>query len=154
MKFSTKKKQGAYPYNFSGLLKTFLTAVIYFVAAKLSLFLAFEGTNATPVWPPTGIAFAAIFLFGYRVSPGILLGAFLANSLVLSEMGIVISTSISTALVTAIGNTLEAVVGVYLFKYFSKSDSPFTSIKNVLIFIGIGALFSTTISASDLPPKT
>src|SRR5881396_320491 len=54
-------------------------AVLYYAAARLSLHLAFENTNASPVWPPSGIALALVLLLGYRVWPGILLGAFLAN---------------------------------------------------------------------------
>src|SRR5712691_9026747 len=67
----------------SGHLRHFLlltlTAAIYFGAAKLGLSLAFFNANVSPVWPPTGIAIAAVLLLGYRIWPGILLGAFLAN---------------------------------------------------------------------------
>ena len=62
-------------------------AVLYYGAARLGLLLAFEKTNATPVWPPSGIALALILLFGYRVWPGILLGAFLANFVVFEANG-------------------------------------------------------------------
>ena len=57
-------------------------AVVYFVAAYLGLKVQIPGTNASPVWPPTGIAFAAVMLFGFRIWPGILIGAFSANFLV------------------------------------------------------------------------
>jgi len=53
--------------------------VIYYGAAEPGLSMAFMHTNVLPVWPPTGVALAAILLLGYRASPGILLGAFLAN---------------------------------------------------------------------------
>src|SRR5439155_8343729 len=53
--------------------------VVYFVAAKLGLKLAFLYPSASSVWPGTGIALAAMLLFGYRVWPAIFLGAFLAN---------------------------------------------------------------------------
>ena len=36
--------------------------------------------SVTAVWPPTGIALAAVILWGYRIWPGVALGAFLANS--------------------------------------------------------------------------
>jgi hypothetical protein len=52
-----------------------VVAIGYFVVAKLSLLLAIEHTNATPVWPPTGIALAAVLALGYRVGPGIFAGA-------------------------------------------------------------------------------
>jgi integral membrane sensor domain MASE1 len=52
----------------------------YYGAAKLGLNLAFETESVTAVWPPTGIALAALVLWGYRLWPGVALGAFLANS--------------------------------------------------------------------------
>jgi integral membrane sensor domain MASE1 len=55
-------------------------AVAYYGAAKLGLDLAFETSTVTAVWPPTGIALAALVLWGYRLWPGVALGAFLANS--------------------------------------------------------------------------
>src|SRR5207237_9858279 len=55
-------------------------AGVYFAAAKLGLSMAFVADQVTAVGPPTGIAFAAVLLFGARVWPGILVGAFLANA--------------------------------------------------------------------------
>src|SRR4051812_10849776 len=53
---------------------------VYVATARLGLLLALPPEKkATAVWPPSGIAFAALLLFGYRVWPGIWLGAFLAN---------------------------------------------------------------------------
>src|SRR2546429_9063041 len=54
-------------------------AAVYLVAAKLGLMLAFVHACATAVWPPTGIALAAVLGVGYRVWLGIFVGAFLAN---------------------------------------------------------------------------
>ena len=54
-------------------------AAVYLAAAKLGLSLAFLHSNVSPVWPPTGIAIAAVLWLGYRVLPGILAGAFLAT---------------------------------------------------------------------------
>jgi integral membrane sensor domain MASE1 len=56
-----------------------LLAVIYLIADKLGLRLAFVNPSATAVWPPTGIALAALLLLGYQVWPAIFLGAFLTN---------------------------------------------------------------------------
>src|SRR2546428_10333375 len=81
-------------------------ADVYLVAAKLGLMLAFVHASATAVWPPTGIALAAVLVFGYRVWLGIFVGAFLAN--------IATAGSIAIALAIAAGNTLEGVTGAYL----------------------------------------
>src|SRR5258708_19241160 len=54
-------------------------AVVYFVAGKLALQLAFLNASASAVWPCAGIALAALLLFGYRLLPAIFAGAFLVN---------------------------------------------------------------------------
>src|SRR4051794_7640410 len=56
-----------------------LLAAIYFLAAKASLLLAIPPGYATTVWPPSGIALAAVLLYGPRIWPGIWLGAALTN---------------------------------------------------------------------------
>src|SRR4030095_10760158 len=56
-------------------------ALIYFFAGTLALKLAFVNASASPVWPPAGIALAALLVLGYRVWPGILVGAFAVNFL-------------------------------------------------------------------------
>src|SRR5689334_2910177 len=56
-----------------------LLAAIYVVTGKLGLKLAFVHPSATAVWPPTGITLVAFLLFGNRIWPGIMVGAFLVN---------------------------------------------------------------------------
>src|SRR5438309_1158190 len=81
-------------------------AATYFGAARLGLMLQLSGTNASPVWPPSGIGLAAVLLFGLRAWPGIALGAFLANLLTLPPT----TAGLSAAGAIAVGNTLEQVV--------------------------------------------
>ncbi len=108
---------------------------IYFVAARLSLLLAFENTNASPVWPPSGIALAMIWIFGYRIWPGIFLGAFLANMTAFwahhfaSPLEIIVVSSL-----IGIGNTMEAVLGRFLLKRFIRDDNPLYKVEDVLKF--------------------
>ncbi len=61
------------------LLQIGLLALAYYIAARIGLLLAYADTNASPVWPPSGIAFAALFLAGARLWPGVTLGALAAN---------------------------------------------------------------------------
>ncbi len=74
-----------------------ILAAVYFVAGTLGLQLAYVHASATAVWPCTGIAMAALLVYGYRVWPGILIGAFLVN---LTTAG-----SVGTSIGIAIGNT-------------------------------------------------
>jgi len=56
-----------------------LLAAVYVVAGKFGLSLAFVNESTTAVWPPTGIALAALLIFGLAVWPGIFLGAIIVN---------------------------------------------------------------------------
>ncbi len=66
------------------LLSVAGVAGLYYGAARLGLTFVMPDSNASPVWPASGIAFAAVMLLGYRVWPGIAIGAFLANLYILS----------------------------------------------------------------------
>jgi diguanylate cyclase (GGDEF)-like protein len=115
-------------------------AAMYFVAGKLGLKLASVHPSATAVWPPSGIALVAFLMFGYRVWPGIFLGALLAN---LTTAG-----SLPVCLGIAAGNTLEGLLGAYLINKFAGGESAFESAKGVLSFVFFGAILSTTVSAT------
>ena len=53
-------------------------AIVYFLAGKLRLHFAFVRASAWQIWPPTGIALAAV-LSGRLIWPAIFVGAFLVN---------------------------------------------------------------------------
>ena len=84
-------------------------AILYFAAARLGLSLAIIHTNVSPVWPPTGIAIAAVIILSHRVWPGILIGAFAANR-------ILTPAPFLTDCAIALGNTVEALVAAMLLE--------------------------------------
>ena len=112
----------------------------YFLAGKLGLKMAFVHPSSTAVWPPTGIALAALLVFGYRVWPGIFLGAFLVN---LTTAG-----SLVTSLGIAAGNTLEPVLGAYLVSRFANGRRCFESVLNTVKFALLAGVASTMASAT------
>jgi integral membrane sensor domain MASE1 len=78
----------------AGLLELVLLTVLYVVAGKLGLLVAFVHASATAVWAPTAIALAALVLRGLRLWPAVLLGAFLVN--VTTEGSVATSIGIAT----------------------------------------------------------
>ncbi len=66
--------------RFSALPVIGIVTIVYFIAGKLGLSLAFLYASASPVWPPAGIALAVLLLLGYRIWPAIFVGAFLVNA--------------------------------------------------------------------------
>src|SRR5882762_8555063 len=88
------------------LARVVLLAAAYFSAAKLALLVAIPPGYATAVWPPSGIALASALLLGYRIWPGIWLGASLVN--------VTVQSSLVAATLMGAGNTLEALAGAAL----------------------------------------
>jgi signal transduction histidine kinase len=116
------------------------TAIAYMAAGKFGLTLAFVNASATPVWPPTGIALAAVLLLGYRVWPGVLIGAFVVN---MTTAG-----SAASSLGIAIGNTLEAVVGAALVSHFANGRRAFERPQDLFKFVLLAGVLATAVSAT------
>src|SRR5881398_578588 len=123
--------------RFSGLPVIGILAIIYFVAGKLGLMLASLHASASPVWPPAGIALAALLLLGYRAWPAIFIGAFLVN--------VTTAGSVATSFAIATGNTLEALAGAWLVNRFAGGTNVFDRPQGVFKF-ALAAGISTIIS--------
>ncbi len=121
------------PFSYAAQLG--VLAVLYFTVAKLSLLLAIPPGYATAVWPPSGLAVAAILLGGNRMWPGVWLGATLAN-LTVHASGI-------AAVLIGTGNTLEALVGAVLIQRLIGLPQRFESGEDVFTFAAIAAVTST-----------
>jgi len=65
--------------GFSGVTDFVGLTLIYFLAGKLGLKLAFLHASASPVWRPAGVALVALLVLGCRTWPAIFVGAFLVN---------------------------------------------------------------------------
>ncbi len=114
--------------------------VIYFALAKGGLALASIHPSATPIWPPTGVALAAVLLWGYRTWPAIFAAAVIVNATT--------AGSVATAIAIATGNSLEAVVGAYLINRWSSGCNTFSTPNSVAKFALICFVIATPISAS------
>ncbi len=56
-----------------------LVAVVAWGLAELVVMPTSGGRTVTPIWPPVGLAVALIYIGGYRLLPGIVLGSFLVG---------------------------------------------------------------------------
>jgi signal transduction histidine kinase len=124
----------------SYILQVALVAAVYFGGAKLGLSLAVAHGVISPVWPPTGIAIAALLLLGPRMWPAVAIGALAGNA----TSGV----SLGVAAAIAVGNTLEAVAAVYLLRRVSCRLS-FDRVRDVLCFAVVGAMLPSAIAATN-----
>ena len=101
-----------------GPLRTVVISVAlaagYYAAARFGLRYASIGRSISLVWPPTGIALAALTALGLRYWPSVAVAALLAN----------LATPVPplTAGLIACGNTLEAVLAAALLRRASGAD--------------------------------
>jgi diguanylate cyclase (GGDEF)-like protein len=116
-----------------------IVAAAYFGAAKAGLGLAFANQSVTAVWPPTGLALAALWIWGYRMWPAVARGAFLAN--------ITTAGPVTSVLGITTGNTLEALVGVFLLRLTGFKPS-LERVRDVLSLVFCAGILSTTVSAT------
>jgi PAS domain S-box-containing protein len=123
-----------------------LVAALYFIAARWGLTLALANSSVSPVWPPTGLAIAAVILLGPRIAPGIFAGAVLTN--------FVNGSSLVVSLLLGIGNTGEALLGGILVRKFADDRRAFASREGALVyFLGAGLaapLVSATLGIGTL----
>jgi signal transduction histidine kinase len=127
------------PYHV--VLANALLLVVYFAAGRFGLAnFAVLHPSAAAVWLPTGIALAGLLLGGLRLTPAVLVGAFLVN--------VTTSGSVVSSAGVALGNTLEAVLGAILVGRFAGGCDAFSSAAGLLKFTALAGLLSTTVSAS------
>jgi PAS domain S-box-containing protein len=118
---------------------TFALAGVYFCTAKIGLRLGVV-EQVTAFWLPSGIALAAILLYGYGALAGVWAGAFLANLTSNEPAG--------TASVIAMGNSLEAAMGAWLLWRLVDFDRALVRLRDMLGLVGLASLISTTVAAT------
>src|SRR2546421_11880103 len=104
-----------------------IVCAVYFGSAKAGLAFAFANQSVTSIWPPTGLALAAVLIWGYRMWPAIAAGAFLAN--------ITTAGPVPSVLAIATGNTLEALVGALLLRRLAGFRPSLERIKDVVALV-------------------
>jgi signal transduction histidine kinase/integral membrane sensor domain MASE1 len=114
-------------------------ALVYFGAARFGLSFAVVAEQVSPVWPPSGIALAALLVLGYRAWPGVWLGAAAANLLA--------NETVPTALAVATGNVMEAVAGAWLLRRAGFRES-IDRVWDVMALLGLAAGLSTVVGAT------
>ncbi|HEV7747586.1 MAG TPA: MASE1 domain-containing protein [Pyrinomonadaceae bacterium] len=133
---SVDPKQSSHYLRLS--IEVLAVAAFYFAAAKIGLSFAYINASVSPVWPPTGVAIAAVLMLGYRSWLGIFLGAFLVNLLTPLPIG--------AAAAIAVGNTTESVATLFLLRTLGFHQQ-FDRARDVFKFV-IAVVLCTTISSA------
>jgi PAS domain S-box-containing protein len=130
-------------------------ALVYFLSGRLGRLAAPPPGVATVVWPPSGIALAALLILGNRVWPGIWLGAFLSNNWAAFRHtnAFDVLSFLATGIGIDTGSLLQALIGAKLYRRFIGERYPFDRFKQSLIFVVIAlvmCLVASTIGVVSL----
>jgi len=126
------------------VLKMAGVALAYWATAKLGLMLAIPPGYASAVWPPAGVALAALLIGGYRLWPGVLLGSLVANL----GVGSAGSTSAIVALSIAVGASLQALAGAALLRRVVGYPTALEDARQISRFTLLAGPVACLISAS------
>ena len=117
-----------------------LTFVAYVATAKFGLMYADRNPSATAVWIPSGVAMAALILAGWRLAPAVFAAAFVVNATNAD-------TTIVQAAGIAVGNTLEAVVVMLVWRQIWQRQSRYITVGDAAAFV-VAVVAGASVSAS------
>ena len=126
--------------NWQYLAKIATIAFVYALGAKIAVSIPGVNKLATCVWPPAGIAQAAILLFGWRVWPGIALGVFFYETINLN-------VSLTLATISAFCACLQALCAFTLLQKFKFRPS-LDRLIDVVNLVFYGAVVATQINCT------
>ncbi|MCW6052169.1 MASE1 domain-containing protein [Lyngbya sp. CCAP 1446/10] len=126
--------------NWQYLAKIAAVAFVYALGAKIAVSIPGVNKLATCVWPPAGIAQAAMLLFGWRVWPGIALGVFFYETINLN-------VSLTLATISAFCACLQALCAFTLLQKFKFRPS-LDRLIDVVNLVFYGAVVATQINCT------
>jgi len=129
----------------SWFVRVLALAGINYLTGTFALLLAIPPGYATALWPPAGIALAAVLVWGYRVLPGVMLGSFLLNIHVSNAND---SSSVLIAMAISAASTFQAAVGATSIRCFLSFPNPFLRQRDILIFFVLGGPIACVFASS------
>jgi PAS domain S-box-containing protein len=134
----------------SSVRENVTVALACFVTGWLGLELAITPGNASAIWPPSGIALAAVLLCGNRVWPGILIGSILVHAFIGFDSRTAQALLLSLCIPVLIGGgaTLQAIGGGWLVKRFAGFPNPLRTVPQIAGLLTMGGVVGCLINAS------
>jgi signal transduction histidine kinase len=120
-----------------------LLAAAYYGAAKLGQTLRYTA-SVSAIWPPAGLGIAALYLWGLRWWPGVLLGEIVVNGELLLGDG---ALPIGSLVGQQTGNMLEVIVGALLLRRLVGPNAALDRVEQIggmLVAVGVATAISAT----------
>ena len=126
-----------------------LLAAAYYGAAKLGQTLRYTA-SVSAIWPPAGLGIAALYLWGLRWWPGVLLGEIVVNGQLLLEDS---TFPLGSLLGQQAGNMAEIIVGVLLLRRLIGPNAAMDRVQQVggmLVAIAAASAISASIGTVSM----
>src|SRR5436190_144341 len=130
---SSRMNTEAKAKHLTSATRVILLTSVYFLGGMLGKAGAFMNGDIALVWPPAGIALAAILLFGYRFIPGVAFGAFVFSFMDGKPLGFF-------TVGTAIGNSVGAMICAYLLQKSVQFRNSFERVRDVASFVVLASV--------------
>ena len=140
MRLVAENERGRARVELTTATRVVLLTALCFMGSLLGQQAAFRSGTMPLIWPPAGIALAAILLFGFRFWPGAMLGALIFSLMDGMPAG-------SLIIGTALGSTVGAVGSAYLLKKVVGFDNRLDRTRDVVGFFGVACLLGASVNA-------
>lgn len=130
-------------------VKILLLVLAYILAGRLALLLAIPPGFASAIFPPVGIALAAVLIWGCPMLVGVFLGSLLLNLSIgfssfeaLNLRGLLIASGI------ALGTSLQSLLGSWLIRRYVGFPNALTDERSIFRLLLLGGPLACLLSAS------
>jgi len=134
----------------TNLAKYLFFVVLYFALGKIALLLSLPQSFVTVIWPPAGIALAAVVIFGYRLWLCIWIASFLlflTSSTDAFSLNSLLDQAVPS-LIFSTGATLQALLGAFLINQFVKKPHALEKEEDIVKFLFLGGPAASVVLAS------
>jgi PAS domain S-box-containing protein len=129
--------------------KILLLALAYLITGRLAMLLAIPPGFVSAIFPPVGVALAAVLIWGYPMLLGVFLGSTLLNlSLAVSSIDQLSWQHLPVAAGIALGTTLQSLCASWLIRRFVGFPNPLTGDRSIMLLLLIGGPLTCLLSAS------
>ncbi len=130
------------------LLLNFACLFAYLLGAYFGQLLILSPSGASPIWPPAGIALGMLFIYGYRVLPGIYLGSVLTHIPHLFSYPSFdnLIDWLPSSIFISFGVCLQAILSVSLIKRFVGRSDPLIRDAQIIKFLFLSSIIGSSIA--------
>ena len=133
---------------YPGWLGIPLLSLSYALMGRVAILLAIPPGYATAIFPPAGIAVAALLLWGNRLWPGVFFGSLLLNSWISLEQSALTLTGMGVAVGVGLGASLQVLFGAWAIRRTIGFPMSLDNERDILLFMLLAGPTSCLINSN------